>query len=696
VGSPHVSPDYPSNLNEQNPTELNPSAQEKPCHGVTRRVVLLSLLLAAIFGYAIPVIDYKLSNTFLGGMHLPPGAVGVLLILVLVINPLLRLGSQKWGLSRNESLTVYLTCLFSSLVPGHGAENYVIPNLLAPFYYATRQNKWLDFLQPYLKPWLTPALTGNGEVNTQVIDGWYVGLPADTAIPWGAWLVPMTFWMGFVLVSYVMLGCLSVILRAQWGDNEALAFPLLRLPLEMTEDMDRSDRYTKSSQFFRNPLMWTGFSAAVFIQLLRGLNLYYPDVPTFPLEISTAPMLTEPPWNQLGGIPVAIFPMVVGITYMLTAEISFSLWFFYWFFKFQLIAAYYLGFPAGALPSGTSVVPGKLFTGLQQVGAFGAYVAVILWIGREHLKHVARRAFGRAAPTSGEKDEILSYPLAFWGFVSAFSVMVGCTCMAGVRLDIALALWISYLVSAIGLTRVAVEGGLLALQHHTLPLGVMARLFNTGPSLWITPATGIVPASLFQACMVHHMRGFIMPSFVHSFKLAYDRKIAPKPLGFLLAVVILLSVVISWWTSVRLGYETGGLQMGNKFWSQAGPQNSPRFVDSLTTKAAEDPVWVNWVWLSVGASLTYGMMVARSHLMWFPLHPIGYLMGLTWPTSTFWSSIFLGWLIKVVVTRYGGTSTYRKLIPTFLGLALGDVAMMLFWLAIDGWQGRVGHLLMPG
>jgi DNA-binding LacI/PurR family transcriptional regulator len=25
-----------------------------------------------------------------------------------------------------------------------------------------------------------------------------------------------------------------------------------------------------------------------------------------------------------------------------------------------------------------------------------------------------------------------------------------------------------------------------------------------------------------------------------------------------------------------------------------------------------------------------------------------------------------------------------------------QIAMMLFWLVIDGWQGRVGHRLMPG
>ena len=57
---------------------------------------------------------------------------------------------------------------------------------------------------------------------------------------------------------------------------------------------------------------------------------------------------------------------------------------------------------------------------------------------------------------------------------------------------------------------------------------------------------------------------------------------------------------------------------------------------------------------------------------------------------------FLGWLFKVLIMRFGGNDTYRKMVPAFLGLALGDVMMILVWLIVDGWQGRTGHLLLPG
>jgi hypothetical protein len=40
---------------------------------------------------------------------------------------------------------------------------------------------------------------------------------------------------------------------------------------------------------------------------------------------------------------------------------------------------------------------------------------------------------------------------------------------------------------------------------------------------------------------------------------------------------------------------------------------------------------------------------------------------------------FLTWLIKLVVQRWGGSSLYRRSIPFFLGLILGDIVTQAFW-----------------
>ncbi len=133
-----TAPDTISPLPALEPSRIAARADApQSLRGVTPRVVVLSLFLAAAFGYLLPIIDVKLSSTYLGASHLPPGAIGVLGAMLLVVNPRLRLLSKRLAFGRNEVLVVYLTCLFSCLVPGHSGENFFVPVLIAPFYYAT-------------------------------------------------------------------------------------------------------------------------------------------------------------------------------------------------------------------------------------------------------------------------------------------------------------------------------------------------------------------------------------------------------------------------------------------------------------------------------------------------------------------------------------------------------------------------------
>ena len=747
--APTNSPAVQSSSVASPPSEL----REKPL-GLTLRAVILSLSLAVFFGYIIPIVDMKMRNTFLGATHLPPGAIAVLLVLLLAINPLLKLMERKssvagivaigafatgllsfgafrfWGgmesltfwlllaatallvlslglfvsrkpLSRNEILTVYISCLFSCLAPGHGAENVFVVNLIGPFYYATRENRWLEFLEPYVAPWMTPALerTADGSVRytdaaREVVSGWFLGSPTGE-VPWGAWLVPLLVWGTAIAVMYIMMACLCVMIRKQWAEREALAFPLLKLPLELTEDVDKPDSGLIGS-FFKNGLMWVGFGIAVFIETLRGLNLYFPDVPTFPLDINTGAMFTEAPWNQIGWTPMVVYPMFVGIAYLLTAEVSLSFWFFYWFVKLQMIAAYMLGFMPNTLPNaiGSMGGGGKTFTFYQQIGCYLAYVAIIAYTGREHLKHIFMRAIGRRRADSEESDEAMSYPLAFWGFTLSFGALIAWSIAAGLNPLLAFVLWTLYVIIIVALTRIIAEAGILFVQQGWVPLGTIGQITNSGPGHTLLSESSLPSASLMQGSLMTDLRGFIMPSFIQGFKLAYDRKIALKPLLVLMVACSLISLGLGIYMNVKLGYQQGGLSLDA--WYAGGASRAPADASASLIRGVNDASWFNMGWLGLGMLMTYGMMLARSRFAWFPLHPIGFLIAHSYPIGQIWFSIFLGWLAKVLVTRFGGTDVYRRTTPLFLGLALGAIFMMLFWLVIDGWQGRVGHKLMPG
>jgi len=654
---------------------------------ITFRVVFLSVVLALFFGYIEPMIDLKLSNTFLAATHFPPGAIGVLLLLVLVVNPLLNLAGKRFAFSQNELLTIYIACLFSCLVPGHGAENFFVACLLAPFYFATPENKWLEFLLPNVKSWFSPALyNGYSAVGKDAAAQWYLG--NGGAIPWQAWLLPLIAWCSLILASYAMLACLAVLLRAQWSDNEALAFPLLKFPLEMT-----SSEGKVFAPIFRNRVFWNGAAVAAVVQLINGLHFYFPDVPSIPLSIKSTPFLTEAPWNQIGDVPIIIWPIAVGITFLLSSEIAFSLWFFYWIGKLQFIMAWSLGYPPQILPRipGFSGVPG--FMSYMRIGAFFAYVAFIFWIGRAHWKMIFRRAFGRAGSTPSESKEALSYPVAFWGFVGCFGFILLWSVLSGVGIEVALALWISYLVIVIALTRLVAEGGVILAQHQWMPLGAMSQLFGAG----FLPASSLVPAGFIQTVMVHDLRGFLLPSFVQSFKLARDRGIPMRPLLGLISLVTMIAFLTGIWMRVRLGYDAGGLQL-NAWSAVGGPKWPPRVVTAIQNapqSASFIESFLNWLWLGVGALGTWALMFLRGRFAGFALHPLGYLISLTFALDQLWTSIFVGWGCKVLTTHYAGVDAYKRATPFFIGLVLGDVAMMIFWLLIDGWQGAINHQLMP-
>ena len=87
------------------------------------------------------------------------------------------------------------------------------------------------------------------------------------------------------------------------------------------------------------------------------------------------------------------------------------------------------------------------------------------------------------------------------------------------------------------------------------------------------------------------------------------------------------------------------------------------------------------------------LMMARQRFLWWPLHPLGFAVSPGWALDRIWLSIFLAWLIKVVVLKYGGPGLYQKTRPFFLGVVLGQFVVGGLWLVIDGFTGMVGNVI---
>ena len=77
--------------------------------------------------------------------------------------------------------------------------------------------------------------------------------------------------------------------------------------------------------------------------------------------------------------------------------------------------------------------------------------------------------------------------------------------------------------------------------------------------------------------------------------------------------------------------------------------------------------------------ITTLMMLIRTKFLWWPLHPLGYAMANSWGMANLWCCLFVAWFLKAVILKQGGLQSYRRAIPFFLGLALGDYILGSIW-----------------
>ena len=83
--------------------------------------------------------------------------------------------------------------------------------------------------------------------------------------------------------------------------------------------------------------------------------------------------------------------------------------------------------------------------------------------------------------------------------------------------------------------------------------------------------------------------------------------------------------------------------------------------------------------MGVGFIFTISLMMLRARFIWWPLHPLGYALSSTWGMYNLWSCIFIASAAKWLILKQGGLKAYRRAIPFFLGLALGDYILGSIW-----------------
>ena len=628
--------------------KMPPQETTSPQRGVTLRAVIIGFvtIIPGVFWgvYGDVVSQTDLTST---SLMMPPVLIVVAL---LVVNAGLRRIAPKWMLSRTELITIYSMLTVSVVLSGMGMLQFLCTTLGAVPHFSTPENRWAENYLSLVPQWISPRLSA--------IDGFYKG---GEAIPWAAWKTPIIVWSGFLFSLLFCMLCVNTILRKQWMDRERLIFPIVQLPLEMTDP---------KTSFFANRTMWLGFGIAAALETMNSLNFLYPNVPYVRLtSYDLRPFFHIPPWNSIGYFPTTFYPLAIGLGFVLSTEVSFSCWFFYILTKLENVFVAAVGWRGGA--GGTLSSPPYL--GQQGAGAFIGIAVVVIYLARRHLSDVFTSVLG-GGDRIDDSQEPMGYSTAVLGLMAAFAAMVAFCVAIGMSPLVAAAYLGVYLVFAATISRLRAEAG---------PAWTMGPDLNAVDSV-VQPigSSAFSRANLVGLAYLHwfsiEMRCCAMPTHIEAMKMAQATGIRQRAMTFAVIAAIVAGIAVGFWACLAVWYEFGGGSAKVEPWrTYMGKAPFDRITSYINNPTRVDLAGV--LAMAFGAGFTFFLSFMRGKFLGFPFHPAGYVLANTGTMYWLWCPFLVAWLCKVTITRVAGIKGYRAALPFFLGLVFGDYMSSGLW-----------------
>ncbi len=644
---------------------------------VTPRALFIGIAFALFFAAVTPYNDFKVAATYIAGTQFPIGALFILFVFAFAINALLRTVAPKAVFQRGELLTIWTLILVASGIPSSGMMRYFIPEIVAHKAFADDTNNWEQKFLNQLPKW---TQFQDKAAADAFFNGYHKG---EERIPWEAWRGPLFFWGMLAMLFLLATFASCSLLRRQWVENEKFSFPLVTLPLMIAEDPEPG---RKVNAFFRNPVLWGGVLFSTIIHTIKGLHLLYPSIPDINLEWSFNDFLTVRPWNLIGWFPARILLMVVGIAYLLPAEVCFSLWFFFLVFKAQVMLC---GFYNWLMP-GPQGYSDTNFSALQAYGGGIALVLWTLWTGRRHFSDIVEKALGGPrAKDIDDSGELLSYRTALICLFIAYGGIALWLTMAGVSILLTLVSLVTMTLGLITISWAVCQAGLVFMAQPYGSIDIFSFLFGTAPF----KTSELFTMTRWETMFLFDPREMLAPSVMMGAK---TTEVAPKntrPLMTAIVVTVLLAFAVSLYASLALPYYNGGgNSLNNLFTYKWSPEKPLNFLGGAASVPFKGDL-SNGLHLLTGFVVFLGLLILRAQFN-FGVHPIGILCAGVWAIKMLWLSLFIGWFAKSIIQRYGGMKGYQFFLPFFLGLVLGDVINSAIWVGL-GYATNVGYMVMP-
>jgi len=599
-----------------------------------------------------PYAIWVLGSSEITWSFFPVGG-GFPFLCLILLNALAKKVRPSWAFRAQELITVAVMGLVVIGIPIF-MMGFVLAIPTTPHYFASPENQWGTYIIPHLPAWLIPSNEG------LAMTWFFEGLPYGGSMPWGtllaAWVMPLFWWLSFILTLYFVSFTLVVILRRQWVERERLAYPLMQMPLALVEEAD-GPRILPAVMGSR--LFWIGAAIPLFIALWNIVGFFYHFFPRiewqYPVPIA----------HGFPSINVRLYFPVIGFMYFVNLNVTFSIWFFYLLTMLEegLINRFGLG-----ITKADAWVWGLPSTSWQCWGAFVAMVLWGLWMARDHLRDVFRKAWNPDHPVDDSR-ELLPYRFAVVGLLLGVIYMISWLHQAGMSYPAAI-LWLAFvLIAYLGITRLVVQAGIYYLTTPMVSQAMTMGLLGSGLGASTFVGLGL-SYSVFG-----DVQSIFMPSAAHAAKLHDVMHTSRRSLGVAILAALIVGFAASIIYVITMAYDQGASNFSSWFFrvtSGAGVRAFDEATKNIKTPQVFESA--KYVLFSAGALLMSLLTLLQYRLPWWPLHPAGLAISAVWMIRNQFAAIFIAWVAKSAIMRFGGIDLYRKSAPFFMGLILGHFA----------------------
>lgn len=625
------------------------------------------------------------------GHLLPVGVIGLMLLVLLAINPLLFLFRRRWAFRPAECAVVVSMMLVACSIPGRGLMEQFTTSLVMPMHWNKVNPSWRhNDLMGYVPPAL---LAADKQDDPEVVEAFIMGKGTPdrriglAEVPWEAWRKPLAFWLGLVALTGAAVLSLVLLVHRQWAEHEQLPFPIASFVATMVG----REEGRAFGGVFRQRAFWLGFGFVFALRVWNGLYVWFPEnLAAVPVRFNFSPLascwpgLTRAPWGGSLFWPT-VYPLVIGFSFFLATDVSFTLGISQ--FLFVPIAAALVSY--GVEMQSSYMAGGPM--GWHRSGAYLALAVMIAYIGRRYYTQAFKRAF------LGHSEDPIEAHVA-WAcriLVAALILMTGLLISQGLDWTLAIGTVGLIVVMFLGVSRLSAETGMFLIHPRWQPLGVFLGLFGPyalGPEALVIIGLVCVVISLDPSQS-------LVAYFTNALRLSSRLKVPAARSGIVAGLTyagcVALAVVVVLWAQYNYGC----------------PKYNWTFerVPTMTFRPADDAVSnlvargtleesenlaplqrlsriqpeTTYLWAAgTGFFLVLLVSSLRLRIPRWPLHPVLFLVWASYPMATLHHSFLLGWIIKVMVTKYGGQRAYHTCKPTMAGLIAGDLGGVFVFMIV--------------